>query len=114
MEAFLRKIKYNPKSYLNEARLRAVAMGYKPTSLTFSNDGTHKLSYLTPEGRLVSFGLLGYGDYLIWSHLEHMGGVKKGTARSKRNVFHKSHSKMPGAWKQNNYSPNNLALRILW
>jgi hypothetical protein len=114
MEAELRKIKYNPKSYLNEARLRAVAMGYEPTSLVFANDGIHKLSYLTPEGRTVSFGRLGYGDYLVWRRLEQMGGVKAGTARSKRNVFHKSHRKLPGAWKDNKYSPNNLALRILW
>jgi hypothetical protein len=40
--------------------------------------------------------------------------MTKGYANKKRNTFQKSHSKIKGDWKKNDYSPNNLALRLLW
>jgi hypothetical protein len=71
------------------------------------------LKYESPDGD-ISFGLSGYGDFLIYTYLEHINEVPKGTADKKRNTFHKSHTKIKGDWKDNDYSPNNLALRILW
>lgn len=60
------------------------------------------------------FGRIGYGDFLIWSALERRGSVEDGTADKKRERFWKSHSKIKGDWKKDDFSPNNLALRILW
>jgi hypothetical protein len=57
---------------------------------------------------------LGYGDYIIWTAKEKEGIVPKGYADMKRNVFHKSHSKIKGDWKNDKFSPNMLALKITW
>jgi hypothetical protein len=114
MEQQLRAIKYKPESYLKEVRLRAQHSGYDPSQLKFATDGIHKLSILTPEGKTVSFGRVGYGDFLVWSFLEKRGDAERGYARNKQMTFQKSHRKLPGAWRTDKYSPNNLALRILW
>lgn len=101
-------------SYLREARRRAKEHGYDPSKLQFADNGVHKLQITDPEGRIHRFGRVGYGDHLIWLHREKKGQTPKGTAQKKRDTFQKSHSKIKGDWKSDKYSPNNLALRILW
>lgn len=109
----LDKVGLSPSSYIQKARAKAKKSGYKPEHLSFANDGVHKLAYQV-NGREVKFGAVGYGDHLLWSHLESAGRVPKGTAASKRSRFVKSHSAMDGSWKKDRHSPNNLAIRILW
>jgi hypothetical protein len=60
------------------------------------------------------FGAVDYGDFLIWKHFERLKKVPKGFAKEKQNTFHASHSKIRGKWRDDKYSPNSLALAILW
>ena len=102
------------KEYLRLVKKKAKAEGYNPKAIAFSDDDVHKFQILDPEGKVVRFGRKGYGDFAIWTHLEKTGEAAAGTAEKKRNVFWKSHTKIKGDWKKNDYSPNWLSLRILW
>lgn len=99
----------SPASYLKKARSKAKKEGYDPKSLDFATDGVHKLEITSADGKVSRFGRVGYKDLILWSHSE-----SPSVASMHRERFHKSHSKMRGAWKANPYSPNNLALRVLW
>ena len=110
----LEELGINPSAYLKEAQRRAKAHKYPYKLLGFSTDTVHKLAIPDHSGKMIRFGRVGYGDHLIYEHLEKHGKVPRGTASSKQNTFQKSHSKMKGAWRENQFSPNNLALRILW
>lgn len=110
----LRSVGINPAAYLAEARKKAKEKGYDPSSLNFSDDGVHKLRIHTAEGEMRQFGRVGYNDFLIYSHLEATNQVPKGTAEEKQSRFVKSHIKIKGQWKQDDYSPNWLSIRILW
>jgi hypothetical protein len=103
----------NPDEYLATARAIAKKRGYT-TVPDWSDNNKHKLQIKTPEGHIRRFGAVGYGDYLIWSWKEHKGEVPKGYADQKRKVFNVSHNKIKGDWRDDKYSPNNLALKILW
>ena len=93
--------------YLKSAKASAKKHGYKPDGLSFATDGIHKLTY--SDGNHTShFGRVGYNDYILWSQLDKQKGLEK------RKIFWASHSKLPGDWKANPLSPNNLALKILW
>ena len=113
-EAQLAEVGITPSDYLEAVRNSAERCGYDPEAVEFSNNSTHKIQIRSPEGRLVRFGRVGYNDFHIWSHLERNNEVAKGTAKEKQARFWKSHTKMGGNWKDNNYSPNWLALRLLW
>jgi len=101
-------------AFMDDVKHHAERHGYDPDAISSARDGVHKLEYLTPTGRTVKFGRVGYKDFHEWSHLEREGEVEKGFALRKRAVFHKSHEAMKGNWKSNPYSPNNLALSLLW
>ena len=104
-----------PSTYLARARRVAKRMNYDPKALTFADNSTHKLQITTPEGRVRRFGRVGYGDFLIWSHLEKRGDVPNGYADKKRSVFRKSHIAMSKKFGiTDEYAPNNLAINILW
>lgn len=107
-------IGYNCSQYLSDARAVAKRAGYDPARLEFSNDKDHKLMYVAPDGSIRRFGRLGYGDFLTWTYMEREYIVPKGTARKKRTAFHKSHEAIKGEWRNDRYSPNNLALHINW
>jgi hypothetical protein len=112
----LRKAGLNPSVYLKKAQKKAKDAGYGNGAklLGFASDGVHKLAMPNEDGKLITFGRVGYGDHLIWSHLEKTKQAPQGIASKKQNVFQKSHSKIKGDWKADPFSPNNLALRILW
>jgi hypothetical protein len=110
----LKQIGMTPFEYLKTARERAKEAGYDQRALEFSDDDEHKLMIWDDEGKSRHFGRVGYNDFIIWSFLEKKGEVKPGFARTKQNVFQKSHSKIRGDWKSDPYSANNLALRINW
>ena len=109
----LEEIGLSPDDYLATARAIARKRGYK-TIPDWSDNNKHKLQIKTPEGLIRRFGAVGYGDFLIWSWLENKGEVPKGYASQKRRVFNVSHNKIKGDWREDPYSPNNLALKILW
>jgi hypothetical protein len=103
------------EEFLKRARKKAKAEGYDPESLMLSDRKENKLMMKVPgTNRTVRFGATGYGDYIVWKALEADGKVPKGFANQKRKVFQQSHSQIKGNWKKNNYSPNMLALKILW
>lgn len=107
----------NPLSreeYLKRARASAKRHGLPYKLLGYADDNKHKLQIPDPDGKIIRFGRKGYGDFIIWSALEASGKVAKGMAEKKKYVFHKSHSKIKGDWRQNAFSPNNLALKVLW
>ena len=110
----LKKIGLSPKAYLATARTAAKEYGYNPKDVDFSEDGEHKLTIKRPDGGLERFGRVHYNDYIIYSHLEACGSVERGTAEQNRERFWKSHSKIRGDWKKDDYSPNWLSMRILW
>jgi len=110
----LNNIGFKPSKYLNIVRKTAHKNGYNPSTINFSNDGIHKLEIIDNNGKVKKFGRVGYGDFIIYSFLEKNKQVEKGLADQKRNTFQSSHSKIKGNWKSNPFSPNNLALRILW
>jgi hypothetical protein len=114
LEECLEKWGIDKKKYLQSLRRNARKHGYNPKMVELATDGTHKVQIQTPEGRIVRFGRLGYGDYILWKALEAQGKSPKGFADQKKGVFHASHTKIRGNWKKNDYSPNNLALRLLW
>lgn len=69
---------------------------------------------MTPTGKLVRFGSIGYNDMLMWTALEMSKKAKSGAAAQKQKTFWKSHSKMKGDWEKDHYSPNWLSMRLLW
>jgi len=104
----------NPNEYLRIARATGYhSKGrYTPGDLYFSDDDTHKLAYHTPHG-VIRFGRAGYGDFIIYSFLERQGR-EKGLAGAKRFSYLKRARNIAGNWKNDPYSPNRLAMRILW
>jgi hypothetical protein len=110
----LMELGIDPKHYLDMARKNADGKGYDVSTIDFSDDKTHKLRIERPDGKIVRFGRVGYNDFLIWYHLEANNQVPNGTAKAKQDRYWKSHTKLKGNWKQNEYSPNWLSLNILW
>jgi len=107
----------NPLSreeYLSRVRAKAKSEGYPHKLLGYADDGKHKFQIPNPDGKIIRFGRAGYGDFHIWSALEASGKVAKGYADGKRKAFQNSHNKIKGRWRSDLFSPNNLALKILW
>ena len=107
------KLKMSRASYLAHARMMARKHGYVPEKLSFAEDGDHKLRYESPKGARY-FGKAGYGDYIIYQHQEREGEVERGYAAKKRKVFRESHEAISKIHKLDRYSPNELAINILW
>ena len=70
--------------------------------LFIANDGKHKYYIITPDGKKVYFGAIGYEDY-----------TKSGDA-VKRKAYLARASKIRGNWKSDKYSANNLSINLLW
>jgi hypothetical protein len=109
----LEKLKMSRNSYLAHARMMARKHGYVPEDLSFAEDDDHKLKYESPKG-VRYFGKAGYGDYIIYQHQEKEGEVERGYAAKKRKVFRESHEAISKIHKLDRYSPNELAINILW
>jgi len=104
----LKKAGIDPNTYLDAAKAAAKKNGYDPRALEFSDNDIHKLMIYDDFGKAHRFGRVGYGDFIIWSR------VDPPKAPSKRSTFRKSHEAIKGDWKKDKYSPNNLAINILW
>lgn len=101
-------------NYLNIAKLLADRHGYDATKLFLSDDNIHKLVYYVPDGRIIRFGRMGYGDYIHYKMQESQGLIPRGVAEEHRRKYLARSSRIKGDWKQDPYSKNNLAMRILW
>jgi hypothetical protein len=81
----------------------AKAYGILPEHIQVSNRIDKKFRvYNTDEGHWVNFGALGYEDFT-----KHNDRIRQFNYLSRA-------TKIKGAWKQKKYSPNNLAINILW
>jgi hypothetical protein len=102
------------EDYIQEVRKKALKKGYDPKAIRLATDGKHKIEIETPDGKVVKFGKLGYGDFILYTYAESIGKVPKGTASQKRRTFHASHEAIKGDWRSRKYSRNRLALSLLW
>ena len=61
-----------------------------------------KYSIITPQGKIVNFGQMGYEDYT------------KHNDNQRRSLYLIRTAGMKGNWQDDGYSANNLSRRILW
>jgi hypothetical protein len=104
----LKMVGITPKAYMKAARAAAKANGYDPRALEFSDDGKAKFMIYDDEGKLHRFGRVGYMDFILYSHIHKEGAEKK------RKAYLARATKIKGNWKDDKFSPNNLAINILW
>ena len=91
--------------YLEKARELARKNGYPDyASVNYAKDGKHKLIL-----RGVKFGNTNYDDFISYKLKE-----GKEVADKHRKAYLARATKIKGNWKDDPYSPNNLAIRILW
>jgi len=98
----------NPAQYLALAKKKAKALGLADNLLGFSTDAKHKLQIPNADGRMIRFGAVGLGDYILYS----LSGDKK--ADQHRSNYRKRATKIKGDWEKDPYSANNLAIGVLW
>ena len=90
--------------YIKQAKKFAKAAGYKDwNTLKLADDGKHKLVL-----RGVKFGSITNNDYIIYK--QHFPTI----ADVKRKQYLARATKIKGDWKKDKYSPNSLAINILW
>jgi hypothetical protein len=94
----------SPDDYLKNVKLIADKYGYDKNKLIFSSNPKKKLEY---DG--VNFGSSSNNDFIIY-----LFKTDEETAFKKRNQYLARATKIKGDWKNNDNSPNNLAIRILW
>jgi len=109
----LEKVGLTHNKYMKQVKLLAKDSGYDPSKVEMSEDEDHKCVYHSPDGD-VYFGKVGYGDFIIYSWLEQQGEEDEGFAEMKRNAYLSRATKIKGNWKENKFSPNNLAINLLW
>jgi hypothetical protein len=90
--------------YIKQAKKFAKKAGYKDwNSLKLADDGKHKLVL-----RGVKFGSINNNDYIIYK--QHFPTI----ADVKRKQYLARATKIKGDWAKDRYSPNSLAINILW
>jgi hypothetical protein len=104
----LEKADVSPEAYLRLAKKKAAAKDLNAESLTFSSDGKHKLMIKDPEGGVVHFGAIGYGDHILYT----LSGDEAADAH--RAAYRKRAENIKGKWRYDEYSPNSLSLAIQW
>lgn len=109
----LNKIGFDPKVYLQIAKTTAEENGYDPDDINFSDNRDSKLM-IKDKHRNIHFGKVGYNDFIIWRYLEVKNEVEDGTANKKQKAYLARSSKIKGDWKNDKFSKNNLARKILW
>ena len=104
----------SPTSYLRRIRRSAREAGYEARNVMLATDGVHKIAVMTPDGSMRYAGRVGYGDFHLWSMLEARGDAPRGTAEEKRRMYRARATQIRGRWRDDPYSPNSLAIHILW
>jgi hypothetical protein len=98
----------SPSAYLAEAQRKAKGKGLAHKYLGFSDDSKHKLQIPNAEGKMVRFGSVGLGDHILYT-LSH-----DSTADEHRRRYLARATKIKGDWAKSPYSPNSLAIGVLW
>jgi hypothetical protein len=104
----LAKFGISQEAYLDAVRQKAKAHGLAHKYLGFSDDDKHKLQIANADGKIIRFGAVGLGDFVLYS-LSHSP-----TAEKSRKSYLARATKIPGDWKKDSYSPNSLAIAVLW
>jgi hypothetical protein len=74
----------------------------KTAKISLSTKKEKKYMVVTPDGKIVHFGQMGYEDYT------------KHKNKTRRKKYLKRSRRIKGNWKKNKYSPNNLSIHLLW
>ena len=74
----------------------------KTAKIGLSPKRDKKYRVITPDGRTVHFGQMGYQDYTFTNN------------KTKRKNYLARSGKVRGDWAKDKYSANNLARRLLW
>ena len=92
------------RRYSNPTQVYRLAKKYlgKTAKIGLSTKKEKKYMVTTPDGKIVHFGQMGYEDY-----------TKHKNKTRRKNYLTRSR-KIKGDWKKNKYSPNNLAIHLLW
>lgn len=104
----LKRAKVSPAAYLAAAKEKAKKKGLAYKHLGFSSDDKHKLQIPNAQGTLVRFGSVGQGDHILYT-LSH-----DKSADEHRKRYLARATKIKGNWKSDEYSPNSLAIAVLW
>ena len=90
--------------YSNPAEVYRQASKYlgKTAKISLSTKKEKKYMVVTPDGKIVHFGQMGYEDYT------------KHKNKTRRKNYLKRSRGIKGNWKKNKYSPNNLSIHLLW
>jgi hypothetical protein len=89
----------------NPAKVYANWLDYKGkdnAEIYLSTTKNKKFAVKTPDGRIVNFGQRGYDDYT------------KHQDEARRSNYLARAQGIKGDWKSDKYSPNNLAINLLW
>jgi hypothetical protein len=87
---------------VENVRRMAITEGYDPNRILAPTQKGKKLSYLTPDNRRVNFGSSEYESY------------DKHKDETRKDKYLKRATNIKGDWKKDKYSPNNLAIKLLW
>jgi hypothetical protein len=92
------------KKYSNPTQVYKLASKYlgKTAKIGLSTKKEKKYMVITPEGRKVHFGQMGYEDF-----------TKHKNKTRRKNYLTRS-GKIKGDWAKDKYSANNLARKLLW
>jgi hypothetical protein len=106
----LKRLGIPQREYLQVAKHYAHSHGYTPENLQFSTRQNKKLMLTHPEG-VTHFGEANYKDFIIYGLLAMRGKIDENIPFQKRDAYLKRASKIKS---KGNYSPNRLAMDILW
>lgn len=104
----LKEAGVNPSVYLEKAKKKANALGLAGNMLGFSSDDKHKLQIPNAEGKIIRFGAVGLGDYILYTL------QKDEDAEKHRKAYLARATKIKGDWAKDPYSANSLAVNVLW
>lgn len=110
----LKLLKIPKATYLKSIRTAGKAKGYDEKKIMLSDDNDHKIMVVDDEGKKHYAGRVGYGDFHIWTQLEKKKDVPSGFANEKQKGYLARATKIKGDWKKDKYSPNSLAIALLW
>lgn len=106
--AQLKEAGVSPSVYLEKAKKKAKALGLAANMLGFSSDDKHKLQMPNAEGKMIRFGAVGLGDYILYTL------QKDPEAEKHRKAYLARATKIKGDWAEDPYSANSLAIGVLW
>jgi hypothetical protein len=104
----LKEAGVNPSVYLKKAKKNANALGLAGNMLGFSSDDKHKLQIPNADGKIIRFGAVGLGDYILYTLQKDEGAEKH------RKAYLARATKIKGDWAKDPYSANSLAISLLW